>query len=219
MQLLSALISGPADTPYAHGLYMFDVSLGGTYPQSPPVVRIATNGDGKVRFNPNLYSDGFVCLSIINTWESSPEEMWIPATSSLLQVFLSIQSLVMDNSILQKEPNYEGFLDSDPGNQVYSAVVKYNNVKYAMRKMIEHPPAQFREVVWRHFALKQEEVLKTCEKWVEEGEVGIDFASVDFLAMDHNAHTIGKFQSKGYLNRLTKQVAKLKSVLSTLPSL
>lgn len=40
----------------------------------------------QVRFNPNLYQDGKVCLSILNTWHGRPEEKWNPQTSSLLQV-------------------------------------------------------------------------------------------------------------------------------------
>ena len=217
MHLMRALISGPEDTPYAHGLYAFDIGLRESYPNTPPLVKIATTGESKARFNPNLYNDGYVCLSIINTWEASPEEMWNPSASTLLQVLLSIQSLVMDNAVLQKEPGYETYDTQDPGNLAYCAVVKYNNVKYAMRKMIQHPPEEFKEVVWRHFSLKREEIVRTCEKWVEEAATLTDFANIDYLAMDHNTHTISKFQEKGYLNRLSKHVDKLKTALSELP--
>lgn len=218
MHLMRALISGPEDTPYAHGLYLFDVGLRASYPATPPFVRIATTGDNKVRFNPNLYNDGYVCLSIINTWESSPEEMWNGATSTLLQVFLSIQSLVMDNEVLHKEPGYETYSRDDPGNLAYCAVVKYNNVKYAMRKIIQNPPEEFREVVWRHFSIKRLEIESTLEKWLQEAATLTDFTNIDYLAMDHNTHTITKFHQKGYLNRLTKQADKLKAVLAGLPT-
>ena len=219
MHLMRTLISGPEDTPYAHGLYLFDVGLRTSYPITPPFVRIATTGESRARFNPNLYNDGYVCLSIINTWESSPEEMWNGATSTLLQVFLSIQSLVMDNEVLQKEPGYETYSVQDPGNLAYCAVVKYNNIKYAMRKMIQNPPQEFREVIWKHFALKRDEIEKTLEKWVQEATLLTDFTNIDYLAMDHNTYTIAKFQEKGYLNRITKQAGKLKAALASLPAL
>lgn len=215
--LMRALISGPEDTPYAHGLYLFNIALRGSYPGTPPIVRILTNGEGKVRFNPNLYSDGYVCLSIINTWEASPEEMWNGETSSLLQVFLSIQSLVMDNEVIQKEPGYEDYSVMDAANAAYTAVVRYNNVKYAMRKLVQSPPAEFQSVIHRHFALKRAEIAATCEKWVSEAESQSDFSSVDYLVLDHNLHTISKFQQKGYANRLRKQVDRLRAVLATLP--
>lgn len=49
-------------------------------------VHLATTGRHTVRFNPNLYNDGKVCLSVLNTWHGRPEEKWNPHTSSLLQV-------------------------------------------------------------------------------------------------------------------------------------
>lgn len=41
-----------------------------------------------LRVNPNLYDTGYVCLSLLNTWDGRPEESWRPATSTLLQVGL-----------------------------------------------------------------------------------------------------------------------------------
>jgi baculoviral IAP repeat-containing protein 6 len=60
MDLLKALISGPVDSPYAHGLYLFDIGLPEDYPNSPPVMKIQTTGGGTARFNPNLYADGYI---------------------------------------------------------------------------------------------------------------------------------------------------------------
>ena len=75
MHRIKFLLSGTLDTPYAHGLYLFEVLLPSNYPLTPPKVSIITTGNGRVRFNPNLYSNGYVCLSIINTWSGRPEEM------------------------------------------------------------------------------------------------------------------------------------------------
>eukprot|EP00951_Prasinocladus_malaysianus_P040187 scaffold458318_cov30-Prasinocladus_malaysianus.AAC.1 len=36
-----------------------------------------------------------VCLSLLNTWNGRDDEMWSPATSTLLQVLVSIQGLVL----------------------------------------------------------------------------------------------------------------------------
>ena len=58
-----------------------------------------TTGNGTVRFNPNLYSDGKVCLSLLGTWEGAQGEKWSAETSTILQVsFLSheMSSLVID---------------------------------------------------------------------------------------------------------------------------
>ena len=43
-------------------------------------------GGGSVRFNPNLYKCGKVCLSLLGTWSGARGESWDPAASSMLQV-------------------------------------------------------------------------------------------------------------------------------------
>ena len=56
----------------------------------------------KIRFNPNLYEEGKVCLSIIGTW-SGPKWSSVQTLKSLL---LSIQSLLDEYPIIN-EPSYE----------------------------------------------------------------------------------------------------------------
>jgi len=50
------------------------------------LINLETTGRHTVRFNPNLYNDGKVCLSVLNTWHGRPEEKWNAHTSSFLQV-------------------------------------------------------------------------------------------------------------------------------------
>ncbi len=64
----SALIIGPSDTIYADGFFLFKFKIPPNYPYSPPIVTFHTQGDN-IRFNPNLYRNGKVCLSILNTWK------------------------------------------------------------------------------------------------------------------------------------------------------
>lgn len=51
-----------------------------------------------MRFNPNLYAEGKVCLSLLGTW-SGPG--WVPGVSSLAQVLLSIQSAILVEAPLE----------------------------------------------------------------------------------------------------------------------
>jgi ubiquitin-protein ligase len=176
MNRVKFLLSGTIDTPYAHGLYLFDALLPSDYPYVPPKITLVTTGNGKVRFNPNLYSTGYVCLSIINTWRGRPEEQWNPSSSSLLQVMLSIQSLVMDNNIIQKEPSFENLPTQSPENLAYHAEVKYGNLRYAMIDMIRNPPKGFGEVVTQHFKIKKREILKTAKNWTKEYSKKIDLS-------------------------------------------
>lgn len=43
-------------------------------------------GAGSVRFNPNLYNCGKVCLSLLGTWSGGKGEGWDMQSSSALQV-------------------------------------------------------------------------------------------------------------------------------------
>lgn len=61
------MIAGPEGTPYAGGLFEFDCFLPLDFPDSPPLVNLATTGGGTVRFNPNLYENGKVCLSLLGS--------------------------------------------------------------------------------------------------------------------------------------------------------
>ena len=80
------MITGPPGTPYSCGCFEFDIFFPPDYPQQPPQVNFCTTGNNSVRFNPNLYNDGKVCLSVLNTWHARPEEKWNPSHSTLLQV-------------------------------------------------------------------------------------------------------------------------------------
>ena len=51
-----------------------------------PQVNLQTTGRGSVRFNPNLYNCGKVCLSLLGTWPGQKEEMWNEKASTFLQV-------------------------------------------------------------------------------------------------------------------------------------
>lgn len=43
------VISGPVDTPYEGGLFVFDVLLPKNYPVDPPLVTMVTTGQGTVK--------------------------------------------------------------------------------------------------------------------------------------------------------------------------
>jgi len=103
--LLTAPLPGPS--PYSGGLFTFDIYIPDTYPLVPPKVQIINTGGGTVRFGPNLYADGKVCLSLLGTW---PGPKWNSKQSSLLQVLVSIQSLMLGvEHPYFLEPGYGGW--------------------------------------------------------------------------------------------------------------
>ncbi len=65
---MRAIIFGSEGTPYAYGAFLYEISIPANYPTEPPIVYLLTTGGGKIRFNPNLYACGKVCLSLLGTW-------------------------------------------------------------------------------------------------------------------------------------------------------
>lgn len=61
------MIAGPEGTPYAGGLFEFHCFLPLEYPNVSPKMSLCTTAGGRVRFNPNLYSNGKVCLSLLGS--------------------------------------------------------------------------------------------------------------------------------------------------------
>ncbi|VDN00794.1 unnamed protein product [Thelazia callipaeda] len=176
LDVMKVLITGPADTPYMNGCFEFDVWFPSDYPNSPMHVNLETTGNHTVRFNPNLYNDGKVCLSVLNTWHGRPEERWNPETSSLLQVIVSIQSLIFVSEPYFNEPGYERSKCTQAGQQAsrdYDANIRQAVIKWAILEMIRHPPVAFTDILRKHFWLKRNEIQSQVSKWISEMEQSV----------------------------------------------
>jgi len=126
MTKINALIIGPFDTPYEGGFFHFMLRCPPNYPINPPRVKLLTTGEGTVRFNPNFYKSGKVCLSILGTW-SGPS--WSPALS-LSSLLISIQSLMTDKPY-HNEPGYER---ERAGGDVrrYNLIIQHETLRVAV---------------------------------------------------------------------------------------
>lgn len=167
---LKILISGCRGTPYEHGLFEFDLFLSEDYPKTPPLCNLITTGNGTVRFNPNLYSNGYVCLSILGTWSGQNTEKWDPKTSNIARILISLSSLVMNNEVGCNEPGHENLLSSVDGikvNEAYCNIVRLGNIKFAMINMLNKGPKCYMELIKEIFKFKKEEMIKDIEIWLD----------------------------------------------------
>ena len=130
-----AMIIGPEDTPYSGGFYFFDIEFPKQYPLYPPKVLFKTL-DNRIRFNPNLYKEGKVCVSILGTW-SGPG--WT-SVMTFTNVVISIQSL-LNNRPIQNEPGWEN--EVGERCEKYNKIINYFNYEVAMLKMMKHTPPGF----------------------------------------------------------------------------
>ena len=201
---LRVCISGPNDTPYDSGLYFFDVLINDDYPQRPPAVRLKNNGG--IRFNPNLYACGKVCLSLLGTWSGQGGEQWNQETSTLQQLFVSIQSQILIDHPVFNEPGWEPEFGTEKGNKKskdYNSYIRYYNMCFAMIEILNRQQEylEFKEVINKHFLLKKDYILSTCRKWTDES-YHLD------QSMQHNA-SINKSSYETRFNELSQLLDKL----------
>ncbi|CAN6326731.1 unnamed protein product [Urochloa humidicola] len=171
MDLLRAAMVGAAGTPYQDGLFFFDVQLPPSYPAVPPQVCYHSFG---LRVNPNLYPSGTVCLSLLDTFDGEGAELWSPANSTILQVLVSIQGLVLNEQPYYNEAGYEELLGRPEGarNALPYAENAYMLNLRTMLHLLRRPPAGFEELVRGHFRRRGRFVLRACEAYLQGCPVG-----------------------------------------------
>ncbi|OVA14924.1 Ubiquitin-conjugating enzyme [Macleaya cordata] len=172
MDLLRAVIIGAAGTPYHDGLFFFDIYFPSDYPDVPPEVYYHSGG---LRLNPNLYNCGKVCLSLLNTWPGDdPTQKWTPGKSTILQVLLSIQALVLNAKPYFNEPGYErsiGKKDGEKKAQDYNEntfILSCKTMLYTLRR----PPKHFEDFIVGHFRTRAYTILVACKAYIEGAQVG-----------------------------------------------
>lgn len=172
-QLWRVLVTGPDDTPYSDGCFIFDCYFPPQYPNEPPLVKLLTTGNSTVTFNPNLYDSGKVCLSLLGTWKGEKGESWDAQTSRMLQVLVSIQSLILVPEPYFNEPGYEREIGTTIGEQrsrSYNTHVRENCIRWAMLDLLQNPLPEFSQVIREHFRLRARKIQETVTGWIAEAE-------------------------------------------------
>ncbi|PSS25969.1 Ubiquitin-conjugating enzyme like [Actinidia chinensis var. chinensis] len=208
MDLLRAVIVGAYGTPYQDGLFFFDFHLPPEYPDVPPSAYYHSGG---WRINPNLYEEGKVCLSLLNTWTGRGNEVWDPSSSSILQVLVSLQGLVLNSKPYFNEAGYDkqiGTAEGEKNSLSYNEntfLLSCKTMMYLMRK----PPKDFEELVRDHFRRRGHYILKACDAYMKGYLIGS-------LAKDASVSnkSVANANSVGFKLMLAKIVPKLFSVLN-----
>ena len=169
------IITGPSNTPYEQGLYLFDLTLPNEFPSKPPLVHFSNHGSQ--RFNPNLYNCGKVCLSLLGTWQGEKGESWNSLTSSIFQIIVSIQSQILIEEPYFNEPSYEksiGTVNGITKSKSYNDNIRQYNLDYAMNGLIEgivNKSSQYPEfdnLISNYFKFKKDNIIGILEKWENE---------------------------------------------------
>jgi ubiquitin-conjugating enzyme E2 O len=166
--LLRVVMVGASGTPYHDGLFFFDLHLPPSYPAEPPLVNYRSFG---LRVNPNLYPSGTVCLSLLNTFGGQGAELWSPEASTILQVLVSIQGLVLTAQPYYNEHAHRAEAGTPMGlrNELPYRENTYLLNLQTMLHLLRRPPAGFEEFVRHHFRRRGQHVIRACEAYRDAG--------------------------------------------------
>ena len=151
-----ALIIGPDDTLYNYGYYLFEFNFSKKYPFEPPKVVYLTN-EHDIRFHPNLYRNGKVCLSLLNTWRG---EQWT-SCQTIRTILLNLVTL-FHNKPLLNEPgiteNYKYFKD-------YNKIIRFSNYRTAVlsvvkEKIYKSVSDKFKDIIKENYLKHKDKILE-----------------------------------------------------------
>ncbi|EYU43391.1 hypothetical protein ABFS82_08G142000 [Erythranthe guttata] len=208
MDLLRAAIVGSDGTPYHDGLFFFDIYLPPQYPNEPPMVHYNSGG---LRINPNLYESGKICLSLLNTWTGSQDEVWNPKSSTILQLLLSLQALVLNEKPYFNEAGYDSQIGKAEGEK---NSFSYNENAFlvscrSMLYLLRNPPRNFEALVKEHFERRGRHILLACRAYMQGASIGYPFE----CGKDEEDILQGR-SSTGFKIMLTKLYSRLVEAFS-----
>jgi ubiquitin-protein ligase len=156
-----AMIVGPSETPYFGGFYFFEFNYPSDYPHSPPKVKYCTNNNN-IRFNPNLYTCGKVCVSLLNTWRG---DQWT-SCQTISTVLLTLCTLLCDNPLL----NEPGVSNCHKDIKNYNEIIEFSNINIAVCDIIMKKKGVYLPFFDNFYPFVKENFNKNYEKLVEISE-------------------------------------------------
>ena len=206
-----AMIIGPEDTPYYGGYYFFELRYPTNYPHSPPVVKFFTQGD-QIRFNPNLYKNGKVCVSLLNTWRG---DQWT-SCQTITSILLTLCTLLCKNPILN-EPgvgiNHKDF-------KSYESIIAYKNIELSTLHLLNQDELYY--VPW--FNMFYEEMVEHFTKNKDKLKLHLQAKSNEFGIQKETKIKTGLYGMHvsinysfliKYFDRTTKNIKKRLGIFKT----
>jgi len=199
------LIIGPSDTPYERGYYFFDFYFPKDYPHKPPDVKYRTN-DSVTRFNPNLYKNGKVCVSVLNTWHG---DQWT-GCQTISSILLTLCTL-LNNTPLLNEP---GVTKRHRDYNNYNEIITYKNFEVAITGMLDSEDIQTKfvelyKIMCADFIENYDTIIrllnkkKTENKYVTTSLYGMNIF-INYEDIEIGFKRIYKYLSKVYKPKLQK---------------
>lgn len=203
---MRVLIIGPRDTPYAFGFFFFDVRIPENYPSDPPLVTFCNTRNETFQFGPNFHGHGTVCLPFLNTCKGNCCPRWTQFTT-LLQVFISIQSLAMSNKIIQIDPRFENLSENSKENIEYQTEVKFGTIKYGILNPLSSFPKGFEELINKQLSFTKEDLKKTLKTYLKRARHYHPFQ--DYKSVNAEVHNLLTISALKLFQSITLQLCEI----------
>ena len=198
-----ALIIGPSDTPYFGGNYFFEFNYPSDYPHSPPKVTYCTNGNN-IRFNPNLYVCGKVCVSLLNTWRG---DQWT-SCQSISTVLLTLCTLLSKDPLL----NEPGVDKKHNDMNSYNEIIQYSNINIAVCDIIQKKNGVYMSFFENFYPFIKENFHKNYDKVIEFAEkknIEFELQSKEFRTGFYNLRVNIDYNKVIEKLKLSKQMSEI----------
>jgi len=195
-----ALIIGSDKTPYFGGFYFFEFNYPPDYPRNPPVVIFHTNG-GNIRFNPNLYKSGKVCVSILNTWRG---DQW-SSCQTISSVLLIMSTILCENPLL----NEPGVSLNNTDLQKYNDIIEYSNINIAICDIINKNPNIYKDYFNLFYDILKINFLKNYDELIKNVETNIETFKENPIIVVDIYHLVNRIDYMSTLNKLKECKLKL----------
>ena len=115
-----------------------------------------------IRFNPNLYKCGKVCISLLNTWRG---DQWT-SCQSISTVLLTLCTLLCNNPLL----NEPGVLPSHNDIKPYNEIILFSNLDIAVCDIINKKSGIYMPIFDNFYPFIKENFNKNYDKLMEFAE-------------------------------------------------
>ncbi|KAK6803914.1 hypothetical protein RDI58_001698 [Solanum bulbocastanum] len=176
IDLMRTVMVGPLNTPYAHGLFIFDILFPRNYPNCPPRVHYHSYD---LDLNEFLDPKGKVTLSLleggsfVTNWYCGVQGKWNPEKSNLLQVLTAIQTSILSTTRVNPSGR-EGY------KKAFTLTCK------GMIHMLRGPPMNFRDFVEGYFRTRAHSILLNYKKQMDDSDLMVNLFHELYRAFEQN---------------------------------
>jgi len=153
---MEVLFIGPRFTPYSRMFMRFSIDFPKNYPIKPPKIQFTSSYQKKI--HPNVFPGGWICLSTLNTGDSSG---WVPSIN-LISLLRTVYSMFTKEMI-----EIDNTHDYEKGAAFFPAVM-YDTFYITNKLLHQEQNPKLKEIMHNYFFSHKEWYLRKLRKLADE---------------------------------------------------